>query len=93
MPALRSHTHLHAAQADTQTEACKRVCLPKRTADRNNAAKMKDRFTKDKNGQLVTGGCCQWRDSASYDSDMVLESFVLLRKFSVEPPNSTPPIR
>ncbi|HPT40563.1 MAG TPA: hypothetical protein PLQ44_03105, partial [Candidatus Paceibacterota bacterium] len=25
---LRSHTHLQAAQADTQAEACKRVCLP-----------------------------------------------------------------
>jgi len=39
MTALHSHTHLQAAQADTQTEACKRVCLPKHTADRNNAVK------------------------------------------------------
>jgi hypothetical protein len=31
MPTLRSHTHLQAAQADTQTKACKRVCLPNRT--------------------------------------------------------------
>jgi hypothetical protein len=29
MPTLRSHTHLQAPQADTQAEACKRVCLPK----------------------------------------------------------------
>jgi hypothetical protein len=28
MPTLRSHTHLQAPQADTQSEACKRVCLP-----------------------------------------------------------------
>jgi hypothetical protein len=28
MPTLRSHTHLQAPQADTQTKACKRVCLP-----------------------------------------------------------------
>jgi hypothetical protein len=28
MPALRSHTHLQAAQADTQAKAYKRVCLP-----------------------------------------------------------------
>ncbi len=28
MPTLRSHTHLQATQADTQTKACKRVCLP-----------------------------------------------------------------
>jgi len=31
MPSLRSHTHLQAAQADTQAKACKRVCLPNRT--------------------------------------------------------------
>jgi len=31
MPTLRSHTHLQAAQADTQAQACKRVCLPNRT--------------------------------------------------------------
>lgn len=30
-PTLRSHTHLQATQADTQTKASKRVCLPKRT--------------------------------------------------------------
>lgn len=33
-PTLRSHTHLQATQADTQTKACKRVCLPNRTTDR-----------------------------------------------------------
>lgn len=31
MPTLRSHTHLQATQADTQTKACKRVWLPNRT--------------------------------------------------------------
>ena len=31
MPTLRSHTHLQAAQANTQAKACKRVCLPNRT--------------------------------------------------------------
>jgi hypothetical protein len=35
MPTLRSHTHLQATQANAQTKACKRVCLPKRTADRH----------------------------------------------------------
>jgi hypothetical protein len=30
MPTLRSHTHLQATQANTQTKACKRVCLPNR---------------------------------------------------------------
>jgi len=28
MSTLRSHTHLQATQADTQSKACKRVCLP-----------------------------------------------------------------
>ena len=31
MPTLRSHTHLQATQANVQTKACKRVCLPNRT--------------------------------------------------------------
>jgi hypothetical protein len=30
MLTLRSHTHLQATQAITQTKACKRVCLPNR---------------------------------------------------------------
>jgi len=34
--------------------------------------------------QAVTGVCCQWRGSASYDSDEHIETFVLLRKFSCE---------
>ncbi len=34
MPTLHSHTHLQAAQAKAQTKACKRVCLPHRTTDR-----------------------------------------------------------
>jgi len=43
--------------------------------------------------QAVTGVCCQWRDSASYDSVVDIETFVLCRKFSGEitteqqPPN------
>jgi len=28
MPTFRSHTHWQAPQADTQTKACQRVCLP-----------------------------------------------------------------
>jgi len=28
MPTLRIHTHLQAAQADTNAKACKRVCPP-----------------------------------------------------------------
>lgn len=41
----------------------------------------------------LTGVCCQWRGSASYDSDVHIETFVLRGKFSGEiateqqPPN------
>ena len=67
MPTLRSHTHLQAAQIQAQSKACKRVCLPNHTADRNNAAKMKDIITKDTNGQLVTGGIFYCRYSADFN--------------------------
>ena len=33
-PTLCSHTHWQAPQANAQTKACQRVCLPNRTADR-----------------------------------------------------------
>ncbi|MBE0551121.1 MAG: hypothetical protein IH619_01905 [Ignavibacterium sp.] len=32
----------------------------------------------------ITGDCCQWRDSASYDSDDVIGTYILRRKFSDE---------
>jgi len=31
---------------------------------------------------MVTGVCCQWRGSASYDSEVQMETFVLRGKFS-----------
>jgi hypothetical protein len=34
MPTLRSHTHLQATHSQAQTKACKRICLPNRTTDR-----------------------------------------------------------
>ena len=43
--------------------------------------------------QCITGGCCQWQCSSSYDSEMHIETVVLRKKFSDEPPNSTPPER
>ena len=75
-----SQAHLQVAQANIKFKTCKRACLPKRT-DRNYAAKMKDRKTNKKNGQLVTGVCCQWRVSASFDSDLNIETSVLRGKF------------
>ena len=44
--------------------------------DRNRA--------RNKNRQLLTGVCCQWRDSASYDSDVHIETLVLRGKYSGE---------
>jgi len=32
----------------------------------------------------ITGVCCQWRGSASYDSEVVIETFVLRGIFSGE---------
>jgi hypothetical protein len=46
-----------------------------------------------KEHQAVTGGCCQWQGSASYDSVVHIETFVLCGKFSgtsateQQPPN------
>ena len=45
MPTLHSHTHLQAAQALTQTKACKRVCLLQRT-------------DKEKNNEMPTKAIC-----------------------------------
>jgi len=42
MPTLRSQAHLQVALANTKTKTCKRVCLLQRTADRKDAAKIKD---------------------------------------------------
>jgi hypothetical protein len=38
-------------------------------------------MTEKKIGQLVTGVCCQWRDSASYDKNVQIETVVLRGKF------------
>ena len=34
--------------------------------------------------QAITGGCCQWRGSDSYDNEEHIETFVLREKFSGE---------
>jgi len=57
---------LQVAPANAKTKTCKRACLPQRTADSKDAAKMKDRITKDKNGQLVTGGIFYCRVSGYF---------------------------
>lgn len=48
-----------------KSKTCKRGCLPKYTTDRKYAAKMEDRMTKDKNGQLVTRDKSKRADSGN----------------------------
>jgi hypothetical protein len=92
-----SHTHCQAPQAQAQTKACQRVCLPQpsenfkiflplfkekiktlqRTTDPDKEGinesidkfNMKVQFDsntrRDKNAQLVTGICFQWRTNTS----------------------------
>ena len=40
--------------------------------------------TTEKKNERITVVCCQWRGSASYESDEQIETFVLRRKFSGE---------
>jgi len=73
MPTLRSHTHLQATQADTQTKACKRLCLPNRTNDRQIVDRKEQRRH---NSTYPKGGV-----SCSKDSFMLNESLFFQIKF------------
>jgi hypothetical protein len=68
-PTLHSHTHYQAAQATAQTKAWQRVCLSQRTTDRQSGRKTE--------GQQLTAPKKNWRFSASYESFVVKETFVL----------------
>ena len=78
MPTLRSHTHLQAAQADTQAKACKRVCLPNRTTDRQTDDRKEQRRH---NSTYPKGGV-----SCSKDSFVVNQTFVFQIKFCGKSP-------
>jgi len=73
MPTLRSHTHLQAAQANAQTKAYKRVCLPRRTTDRQTDDRKEQRRH---NSTYPKGGV-----SCSKDTFVVNGSSVLRMKF------------
>jgi len=64
MPTLRSQAHLQVAPANAKTKTCKKACLPKRTADRKDAAKMKDKLTGKINNETLTRYIKNWADSA-----------------------------
>jgi len=51
---LRSQAHLQVAQANTRPKPVKELAYPNAPTERNDAAKINHRITKDKNGQLVT---------------------------------------
>ena len=50
----------------------------------NNYKLLRIISSRKKNAQPVTGICFQWRGSASYDSDVHIETFFLRGKFSGE---------
>jgi hypothetical protein len=74
MLTLRSHTHLQATQAITQTKACKRVWLPNRT-DRTILDR---RETTEKEGRTHNSTYPKGGVSCSKDSIVVTWTFVLL---------------
>jgi hypothetical protein len=74
MPTLHSHTHCQVTQANTQAKTWQRVCLSHRTTDRQSTRKTE--------GQQLTAPTKNWRFSASFDSFVVAQTFVLRMKFS-----------
>ena len=75
MPTLRNHTHLQATQADTQTKACKRVCLPKRTTD----GQLDNRKEQRRHNSTYPKVAVQWLNQALcfYQSLCLVDSEVL----------------
>ena len=73
MPTLRSHTHLQATQANAQTKACKRVCLP----NRKDTATWDIRETTEKEGRTHNSGLAKVAVQCSADTFVVNQSLVL----------------
>jgi hypothetical protein len=82
MPTLRSHTHLQAAQAITQTKACKRVCLPNRT----DRAILDRRETTEKEGRTHNSTYPKGGVSCSKDSFVLNGTLVFQIKFCGKSP-------
>ena len=82
MPTLRSHTHLQATQAITQTKACKRVCLPNRT----DTATFDRRVTTEKEGRTHNTGLAKVAVQCSVDSFVVNQTLVFQIKFCGKSP-------
>ena len=69
LPSLRCQAHWQNAQSQRYDQILPKS-LPARSTpthgQKDNAAKIKDRISNDKNGQLVTGGIFYCRDSGYF---------------------------
>jgi hypothetical protein len=68
-PSLRFQAHLAFPQGLPSIQKCQKSLQARPTptlGQKDDAAKMKDRLTNDKNGQLVTGGIFYCRDSGDF---------------------------
>jgi len=70
-----SHTHLQATQASPRAKACKRVCLPTRTTDRQ----LDDRKEQRRHNSTYPKVAVQWLNQALciYQSLCLVDSEVL----------------
>jgi hypothetical protein len=90
MPSLRSHTHLQATQANAQTKACKRVCLPNRT---RTLQTRHDRPLTERRAATNTG-LAKVAVQCSADTFVVNQSLVLRISFCAKnPPHRKAPNR
>jgi hypothetical protein len=78
MTTLRRHTHLQATHTQAHTKACKRVCLPNRTTDRQLDDRKEQRRH---NSTYPKGGV-----SCSKDSFVVNQTLVFQIKFCGKSP-------
>ena len=82
MPTLRSHTHLQATQANAQTKACKRVCLPNRT----DTATWDSRETTEKEGRTHNSGLAKGGLTCFVETFVQGSAFMLRMNLSTETP-------
>jgi hypothetical protein len=84
---------LQVTQAATRPKPAKELAYPNARSEKY-AAKMKDRITKDKNGQLVTGGMFYCHDSAGFSVSASNKLLCILTGKCFEIGNKNiPPIR
>lgn len=95
--APRANTKTKALLKSLQSRPSKKrnlkKCLPHWKKDKMKDKKNKTMTGRKRKHETLTGICCQWQGSASYDRDVVIETFVLRGNFSgkiateQQPPN------